>query len=68
MKVYKSPPMPEAWARMEWCRAQFGGEGEPNWEKYCGVDIAHGLRWWRRQGHLFFRNEKDFMLYCLRWA
>lgn len=68
MKVYKSPPMPEAYARVEWCQTQFGGEGEPYWEKYGGIDIAHGLRWWRRQGHLFFRNEQDYMLYLLRWA
>ena len=71
MKVYKSSPMPEAYARVEWCKAQFGGTGEPNWEAagngraYCLTD---GLRWWRRQGHLFFREEKDFLMYCLRWA
>ena len=56
---------------VEWCKAQFGGDGQPNWEAagngraYCVTD---GLRWWRRQGHLFFRNERDFVLYCLRWA
>ena len=63
--IYKAK-MPEAYARVEWCKAQFGGTGEPDY--YRSIDITKGLRWWRRQGHLFFRNEKDYLLYCLRWA
>ena len=66
-QVYRAK-MPEAYARVEWCKQAFGGEGEPHWEKYGGVDIAHGLRWWRRQGHLFFRSERDYMFYLLRWG
>lgn len=63
--IYKSK-LPEAYARMEWCKEQFGGDGQPDYKK--SVDIVHGMRWWRRQGHLFFRCEKDYMLYCLRWS
>ena len=68
--VYKSKPMPEAYARVEWCKTQFGGTGEPKWDQLNGGvgAIVKDLRWWRRQGHLFFRNEKDYLLYCLRWA
>jgi hypothetical protein len=66
-QVYKAK-MPEAYARVEWCKQAFGGEGEPLWEKYRGVNITRGLRWWRRQGHLFFRSEQDYVFYCLRWG
>ena len=58
--------MPEAYARVEWCKEYFGGTGEPDY--YRGIDITRGLRWWRRQGHLFFRSEQDYVFYCLRWG
>lgn len=67
--IYKAK-MPEAYARVEWCKKQFGGDGIPHNELYTGkgICVTTGLRWWRRRGHLFFRNEKDYLLYCLRWA
>lgn len=74
MKVYKSSPMPQAYARVEWCKAQFGGDDRPRFKQtgrltdYKQYQVADDQRWWRRQGHLFFRNEQDFILYCLRWA
>ena len=51
--LYKAK-MPEAWARMEWCRSRFGRES-------C-------LRWWRNKGYLCFVNEQDYLMYLLRWA
>jgi hypothetical protein len=63
--VYKAK-MPEAYARVEWCKETFGGNSEPNYDSTN--DIVKGLRWWRRMGYLYFRNEQDYMLYTLRWA
>lgn len=63
--VYKAK-MPEAWARMEWCREQFGGSGEPDYDKK--YNITEGMRWWRRQGYLFFMNEKDYHWFLMRWG
>ena len=70
MKIYKAK-MPQAYARVEWCKQTFGGTGQPNWEAagngraYC---VTNGLRWWRDRGHLCFTNEKDYAFYLLRWA
>ena len=71
--IYKAK-MPEAYARVEWCKAQFGGDGEPKFKQtgsltdYRQYRVVDGLRWWRRQGHLFFREEQDYVFYCLRWS
>jgi hypothetical protein len=67
--VYKvEHTTPRYFSKITWCIEQFGPEGQPQWEKYKGIDIARGLRWWRRQGHIFFRSEKDYAFYCLRWS
>lgn len=55
------------YAHIEWCEETFGPtdillEYRPS-NRY-----ADGLRWWTRQGHIFIRNEEDYMLYMLRWA
>ena len=62
--IYKVK-MPEAHARMEWCKEQFGGDGRPDYSKR--VDIVRGMRWWRREGYLFFRYKKDYVWYQMRW-
>lgn len=54
MKVYKAK-LPEAWARMEWCRQTFG---QP----------VKGGNWWRHRGHLYFREQRDYAFYLLRWS
>jgi hypothetical protein len=62
--IYKAK-MPEAYARVEWCKETFGPTDD------LGNDlmaIATDRTWWRRQGHLYFRNEQDYVLYTLRWA
>lgn len=44
--------MPEAWARIEWCRQAFGESGT----------------WWRSKGYVCFKNKQEYMWYQLRWA
>ena len=51
--IYKAK-MPEAYARVEWCKKHFGGHG-------------YGPRWRRVKGYLYFNNEADYLMYCLRW-
>jgi hypothetical protein len=51
--VYKAK-MPEAWARMQWCRTAFG------------LPVKGGT-WWRHRGHLYFREESHYTWYLLRW-
>lgn len=51
--VYKAK-MPEAWARMQWCRTAFGPP-------------VKGGTWWRHRGHLYFREESHYTWYLLRW-
>ena len=52
--IYRAK-MPEAFARIEWCRETFGGSG-------------YGTRWRRSRGYLLFNYEADYMLYLLRWS
>lgn len=47
--------MPEAYARVEWCRKIFGESGD-------------GKRWYRYRGYLYFYSKDDYLLYLLRWA
>lgn len=56
----------ETYARIQWCETQFGGDGCPYY--HLNTDIVKGLRWWCRQGYLFFREEKDYVWYVLRWG
>ena len=75
MTVYKAKEPLKQWSEcLAWCREQFGGDGEPAFKKtgsltdYRQYNVVDGLRWWTRQNHFFFRNEKDYMWYCLRWG
>ncbi len=71
MIVYKAKQPLKQWAEsLAWCREQFGGTGDPYVEysgHQVGIDTTN-LTWWERQNHYFFRNEKDYMWYCLRWG
>lgn len=62
--IYKAK-VPDVFV-IEWCKEQFGGDGQPDYSKR--VDIVSGMRWWRREGYLFFRNEEDYVWYCIRWS
>lgn len=52
--IYRAK-LPEAYARVEWCKEQFGGHG-------------YGERWRRVKGFLYFNEQEDYFLYCLRWG
>lgn len=44
-----------------WCWNTFGERGEP----YDGPGIPH--RWYQQKGVFWFRDEKDFEWFLLRW-
>mgnify|MGYP003350691702 CR=1 FL=1 len=63
---YRSPKMPEAYARVQWCRQVFGnsfGESRPKkgWK-------WNDMRWYRNGGYIFFKQQEDLVLYLLRWS
>ena len=58
--------VPETYAIIRWCKEQFGGDGVPDY--HLNTDIVKDLRWWGRQEHLFFRDEKDYAWFLLRWG
>lgn len=51
---------------IKWCKEHFGGTGEPKY--YMNTDIVKDLRWWCRQGYIYFREEKDYIWFQLKWA
>ena len=51
---------------IKWCKEHFGGDGLPNY--HLKTDIVKDLRWWCRQEHIFFRDEKDYIWFRLKWA
>jgi hypothetical protein len=55
MSFYKKVKIPEAYARVEWCKQTLGNE-------------SHGVTWWRRRGLLYFADEKCYTWYMLRWS
>lgn len=62
--IYKAK-MPEAYARVEWCKEAFGPLEQ---YRLSRSKTFSDLRWWRKAGYLYFRNEKDYILYTLRWS
>lgn len=57
MMQYKAK-MPEAWARLQWCKEHFGPESP----------FANYGRWHRYKGYIYFNDEQDYLFYMLRWA
>ena len=55
MKFFRKVKIPEAYERMEWCRMMLGRD-------------CKGGNWWRHRGHLYFTNEKMYLLYVLKWG
>lgn len=55
MKFFRKVKIPEAYARVEWCRMTLGRD-------------CKGGNWWRHRGHLYFKDEKAFMMYELKWS
>lgn len=52
--IYRAK-MPEAFARIEWCKKIFG-------------ETDYDQEWWRDRGYVCFRNKQDYMLYLLKWT
>lgn len=60
--------MPDGWNRphriqeiqglVEWCRDQFGSESL----------FSNYGRWHRYKGYIYFSDERDYVLYTLRWS
>jgi hypothetical protein len=55
MKFFRKVKIPEAYSRVEWCRATLG------------KDVTGG-NWWRHRGHLYFNCEKCYNWYQLAWS
>lgn len=64
MKYFKVK-MPEAYARVEWCKKMFGRPFQdlPNEQRKW-----NNMRWYRNKGYLYFREEKDYIWYQLTWS
>jgi len=54
VKFFRKVKIPEAYARVEWCKQTLGKE-------------VYGGNWWRRRGHIYFTDEKLYTWYMLRW-
>ena len=52
---YRTPKIPEMWARLVWCRAIFGEDSE-------------NVAWQRIRGRIYFRREQDLSWFMLRWC
>ena len=71
-QVYRAK-MPEAYARVEWCKQAFGGEGEHILRpepviSWCCRNIG-GFDDWDQVGYdWWFRREQDAVLFRLRWG
>ena len=63
--TYYKVKMPEAYARIQWCRKTFGPpfQNLPKEQRQW-----NNMRWYRCYGTLCFREEADYLLYLLRWA
>jgi hypothetical protein len=55
MKFFYKAKLPEAYARCEWCRMHLG-------------KAVKGGNWWRHRGHLYFKDEKSYLMYILKWG
>jgi hypothetical protein len=65
MNYHQSPKMPKAWARVEWCREQFGESMRID-GRYRSNAVNE--RWYRSGGRLYFRDEKVLLLFLMKWA
>jgi len=62
---YFKVKMPEAYARVKWCRETFGpsfGGVQPEERRW------QNMRWYRNKGRLYFKDKEDYLIYILRWG
>jgi hypothetical protein len=62
---YFKVKIPEAYARVKWCREIFG---RPFQDLPKESRQWQNMRWYRNKGYIYFREEKDYVWYMLRWG
>jgi hypothetical protein len=65
LMTYYKAKIPEAWARVQWCKEVFG---RPFQDLPPEQRQWNNMRWYRNKGYLYFRDAEDFMIYVLRWG
>ena len=50
--------------RLDWCKGQFGPASNATESKF---EIFQP-RWYQQFETIYFRDEKDYLLYILRWS
>ena len=65
-RYYTAEPIGGNWPEMEaWCYETFGDDVSPIWGEAKAPEPAQ--RWYKNNRKFWFRNEKDRMLFVLKW-
>jgi hypothetical protein len=65
-RYYTAEPIGGNWLEMEaWCYETFGDDTQPIWGESKAPEPAQ--RWYKNARKFWFRNEKDRMLFVLKW-
>jgi len=65
-RYYTAEPVGGNWPEMEaWCYETFGDDVSPIWGEAKAPEPAQ--RWYKNNRKFWFRNEKDRMLFVLKW-
>ena len=65
-RYYTAEPIGGNWLEMEaWCYETFGDDTSPIWGESKATEPAQ--RWYKNARKFWFRNEKDRMLFVLKW-
>ena len=65
-RYYTAEPIGGNWLEMEaWCYETFGDDTSPIWGESKAPEPAQS--WYKNARKFWFRNEKDRMLFVLKW-
>lgn len=65
-RYYTAEPVGGNWREMEsWCREMFGYAGEKIWGEEKAPEPAQ--RWYMNNRKFWFRDERDRMIFVLKW-
>lgn len=65
-RYYTAEPVGGNWVDMEvWCMDTFGGPGDKIWGEEKAPEQAQ--RWYKNNRKFWFRDEKDRMIFVLKW-
>ena len=65
-RYYTAEPVGGNWREMEaWCYETFGYAGDTLWGEKKAPEPAH--RWYMNNRKFWFRDEKDRMIFVLKW-